>query len=90
MADASYDVVLIDGGNKGLIASMYLTKYGGLKVGIFEDKHELGTGWSTEESPAPGFLANHCSHMHVDIEIYYNIFPIVLIRELFSQRTIHG
>ncbi len=64
MADASYDVVLIGGGNKGLIAAMYLTKYGGMSVGIFEDKHELGGGWCSEESPAPGFLADHCSFMH--------------------------
>ncbi|MBM2832217.1 MAG: phytoene dehydrogenase, partial [Dehalococcoidia bacterium] len=62
MADASYDVVLVGGGNKGLIAAMYLTKYGGLKVGIFEERHELGGGWSSEEGPAPGFLANICAN----------------------------
>jgi len=62
MADASYDVVMVGGGNKGLIAAMYLTKYGGMSVGIFEEKHELGGGWCTEESPAPGFLANHHAH----------------------------
>ncbi|MDY6862974.1 MAG: NAD(P)/FAD-dependent oxidoreductase [Thermodesulfobacteriota bacterium] len=79
MADASFDIVVVGGGNKALIASMYLTKYGGLKVGIFEEKHELGTGWCTEESPAPGFLANHCSHIHPDFETYhkpvYEDFP---------------
>ncbi len=64
MADASYDVVIVGGGTKGLVAAMYLTKYGGMSVGIFEDKHELGTGWSAEESPAPGFVAAHCSSYH--------------------------
>lgn len=64
MADATFDVVIVGGGNKGLIAAMYLTKYGGMSVGIFEERHELGAGWCTEESPAPGFLANHCSHYH--------------------------
>ena len=45
MADAKYDVVLIGGGNKGLVLAMYLAKYGGMKVGIFEKNHELGGGW---------------------------------------------
>jgi len=79
MSDATYDIVFVGGGNKGLIASMYLTKYGGMEVALFEEKHEVGTGWCTEESPAPGFLANHCSHEHVDIELYhkpvYEDFP---------------
>ncbi|MFH1775764.1 MAG: hypothetical protein ABH839_03850 [Chloroflexota bacterium] len=64
MADASYDVVIVGGGNKTLITAMYLTKYAGLSVGVFEEKHELGTGWCSEESPAPGFIANHCSSAH--------------------------
>jgi len=77
MADASYDVVLIGGGNKALIAAMYLTKYGGMSVGIFEDKHELGTGWCSEESPAPGFLADHCSKSHnrEDFLLVWEDFP---------------
>jgi len=59
MADKSFDVVIVGGGNKALVAGMYLQKYGGLKVGIFEKRHELGGGWSSEESPAPGFIADH-------------------------------
>ena len=39
-------------------------EYGGLKVGMFEERHEAGGGWCSEESPAPGFIANHCSHIH--------------------------
>ncbi|MDO8568429.1 MAG: NAD(P)-binding protein, partial [Dehalococcoidales bacterium] len=65
MADKSFDVVIVGGGNKGLIAAMYLAKYGGMEVGIFEEKHELGSGWCEEESPAPGFMAHHCSHYHI-------------------------
>ena len=63
MADKTYDVIIVGGGQKGLVLAMYLTKYGGLKVGIFEERHELGTGWSSEE-PSPGFAGNTCSNNH--------------------------
>jgi len=65
MADKVYDLVYVGAGNKNLINAMYATKYGGLKIGMFETKHEAGGGWNSEESPAPGFLANHCSHIHI-------------------------
>jgi len=71
MADASYDVVIVGGGNKSMVAAMYLAKYGGLSVGVFEDRHELCGGWCTEESPAPGFLADHCSSWHT--RAYYTL-----------------
>jgi len=64
MADKSFDLVYVGAGNKNLINAMYTTKYGGLKVGMFETRHESGGGWSSEESPAPGFVANHCSTIH--------------------------
>ncbi len=64
MADLSFDVVIIGGGNKALITAMYLTKYGKLSVGIFEERHELGGGWSCEE-PSPGFIGNTCSMAHM-------------------------
>ena len=64
MADMSFDVVYVGAGNKNLVNACYATKYGGLSVGMFEDRHEAGGGWSCEESPAPGFVANHCSHLH--------------------------
>ena len=60
MADKSFDVVIVGGGNKALIAAMYLTKYAKLEVGIFEERHELGGGWCQEE-PAGGFIGNVCS-----------------------------
>ena len=56
MADKTFDVVIVGGGNKGLVSAMYLAKYGGMEVGIFESHHELGGGWSTVERAAPGFL----------------------------------
>jgi len=65
MADAKYDAVLIGGGNKGLALAMYLAKYGGMKVGIFERRHELGGGWGSAESPLPGFLHDTYSSAHV-------------------------
>ena len=64
MADKSYDVVFVGGGNKALVTAMYLTKYAGLKVGMFEERHELGSGWSSEE-PSPGFAGNTCSNNHM-------------------------
>ncbi len=63
MADMSFDAVIVGGGNKGLVTAMYLTKFGGLSVGIFDERHELGGGWSSEEM-APGFIANTCSTYH--------------------------
>ncbi|MFC1967943.1 phytoene desaturase family protein [Chloroflexota bacterium] len=71
MADASYDVVVVGGGTKTLPACMYLTKYGGMSVGIFEERHELAAGMTSEESPAPGFLANECANIIGDIHAYY-------------------
>ena len=64
MAEMSFDLVYVGAGNKNLVNACYATKYGGLSVGLFEERHEAGGGWSTEESPAPGFWANHCSHIH--------------------------
>ncbi len=65
MADAKYDAVLIGGGNKCLALAMYLAKYGGMKVGIFESRHELGGGWGSAELPLPGFLHDIYSSTHV-------------------------
>ena len=42
MADKTYDAVIVGGGNKGLLLAMYLVKYGGLSVGVFERRHEIG------------------------------------------------
>lgn len=58
MSDQVFDAVIIGGGNKGLIMGMYLARYGGMSVGIFERRHEAGGGWTTEEGAAPGFLSD--------------------------------
>ena len=63
MPDATYDAVVIGGGSKGLACAMYLQRYGGMSVGIFERRHEVGGGWATEESAAPGFLSNTHAQM---------------------------
>ncbi len=59
MPDATYDAVIIGGGNKGLVLAMYLARYGGMSVGIFESRHEAGGGWSSDEGAAPGFIADY-------------------------------
>ena len=40
-----------------------------MKVGIFEERHELGGGWGTHESAAPGFLSN--SHASTVTDWYF-------------------
>jgi len=70
MADKSFDAIIIGGGNKGLITAIYLAKYGGMDVAIFDSRHELGGGWSCEESAAPGFITN--THA-VNINRYWKI-----------------
>lgn len=59
MADVTHDAIIVGAGNKGLILAMYLAKYGGMDVAMFERRHETGGGWTTDEGPAPGFLADY-------------------------------
>ena len=61
---ADKNVAIVGWGNKAPVTAMYFTKYGKLSVVIFEDRHELGGGWATEE-PYPDFMANTCSMFHV-------------------------
>jgi len=70
MADAKFDAIFIGGGNKALVTAMYLAKYGGMKVGMFERRHEMGGGWSSVELPLPGFI--HDSHSTTHYGSYYH------------------
>ncbi|MFC2000480.1 phytoene desaturase family protein [Chloroflexota bacterium] len=69
MADATFDAVIVGGGTKALFLAMYLIKYGGMSVGIFERRHEIGGCLSTEEIAAPGFRGN--DHANIIIPFYY-------------------
>jgi len=63
MADASFDAVVIGGGQQGLVISNYLA-LNGMTVGLFEQRNELGGCAATDPSPAPGFIGNpHAEHL---------------------------
>ncbi len=63
MGDSTFDAVIVGGGNKALLLALYLIKYGGMSVGIFERRHEIGGCCATEELSAPGFLGNTHANM---------------------------
>lgn len=69
MPDLTFDAVVCGGGNKGLMLAMYLSKYAGMSVGIFERRHEIGGGLATEETAAPGFRGN--THANIILPWYY-------------------
>jgi len=73
MPDMTYDAVIVGGGNKALACAMYLQRYGGMSVGIFERRHEAGGGWATEECAAPGFLSNTHAQM---IFLFMHYLPV--------------
>jgi len=68
--DLTFDAVICGGGNKALLLAMYLTKYAGMSVGIFERRHEIGGGLATEEISAPGFRGN--THANIMLPWYYS------------------
>ncbi len=69
MPDATFDAVIVGGGNKALLLAMYLIKYGGMSVGIFERRHEIGGCLATEEISAPGFRGN--THANIILPWYF-------------------
>jgi len=69
MPDKTFDAVIVGGGNKGLFIAMYLAKYAGMSVGIFERRHEIGGALATEEIAAPGFRTN--THATLQLPFYY-------------------
>src|SRR4030065_260556 len=77
MPDASYDAVVIGGGHNRLTTAAYLAK-AGLKVGVFERRHEEGGGANTEEATVPGFWHNlHAQYMEfIDYMPFYHDFGL--------------
>lgn len=69
MPDRTFDAVIVGGGTKALFLAMYLVKYGQMRVGIFERRHEIGGCLATEEMSAPGFRAN--THANIIMPLYY-------------------
>lgn len=69
MPDKTFDAVIIGGGTKALFLAMYLRKYAGMTVGIFERRHEIGGCLATEETAAPGFRGN--THANIILPVYY-------------------
>ena len=61
MSDKSYDVVVMGGGHNGLVVACYLAM-NGMKVGVFEEKWELGGGACSEEYTASAFISNPCAN----------------------------
>ena len=37
MGDTSFDAVIVGGGTKSMVTAIYLAKYAGMSVGVFED-----------------------------------------------------
>src|SRR3989304_3212626 len=77
MPDATYDAVIIGGGHNGLCLAAYLAR-AGLKVGVFERRHEEGGGAHTEEATVPGFWHNlHAQYMEfIDYMPFYHDFNL--------------
>jgi beta-carotene ketolase (CrtO type) len=69
MADETFDAVIVGGGNKGMLLAMYLARYGGMSVGVFESRHEIGGCCATEEISAPGFRGN--THATIILPWYF-------------------
>jgi len=77
MPDEAFDAVICGGGCKAIMLAMYLTRYAGMSVAVFERRHEIGGGLATEEVAAPGFRSN--THANIIVPWYhaplYRDFP---------------
>jgi len=63
MPDATYDAVVIGAGHNGLCLAAYLAR-AGMKVAVFERRHDEGGGAHTDEATVPGFWHNlHAQYM---------------------------
>jgi len=72
MADASFDAVIVGGGTKSMVTAIYLAKYAGMSVGVFEERRELCSGLTSEQSCVPGFIADY----HASLISSYNFEPL--------------
>ena len=77
MADASYDAVIVGAGHNGLCLAAYLAR-AGLKVGMFERRHDEGGGAHTDEATVPGFWHNlHAQYMEfIETMPFYRDFDL--------------
>ncbi len=69
MSDEKFDAVIVGGGTKAILLALYLTKYAGMSVAIFERRHEIGGCLATEETTVPGFRGN--THANIILPWYY-------------------
>ena len=72
MADASFDAVIVGGGTKSMVTAIYLAKYAGMSVGVFEERRELCHGLTSEQGCVPGFVADY----HASLITSYNWEPV--------------
>ena len=72
MPAQDYDVIIIGAGHNGLCCAAYLAR-AGLKVAVFERRHEEGGGINTEEPLVPGFRFN----MHANYMEFFDIMPMI-------------
>jgi phytoene dehydrogenase-like protein len=77
MPDASYDAVIIGAGHNGLCLAAYLAR-AGMKVGVFERRHDEGGGAHSDEATIPGFWHNlHAQYMEfIDYMPFYHDFNL--------------
>jgi phytoene dehydrogenase-like protein len=77
MPDASYDAVIIGAGHNGLCLAAYLAR-AGMKVGMFERRHDEGGGAHTDEATVPGFWHNlHAQYMEfIEMMPFYRDFNL--------------
>jgi phytoene dehydrogenase-like protein len=77
MPDATYDAVIVGAGHNGLCLAAYLAR-AGMKVGMFERRHDEGGGAHTDEATVPGFWHNlHAQYMEfIDYMPVYRDFDL--------------
>ncbi|MBU2549842.1 MAG: NAD(P)/FAD-dependent oxidoreductase [Proteobacteria bacterium] len=77
MSTKEYDGIIVGGGHNGITLGAYAAR-AGLKVAVFERRHEEGSAIYTSECTAPGFLHNlHAQFMEfMDWMPFYQDFEL--------------